>query len=109
MGGICNTISNYPTSDGALPLLYSIRDCIPGSFDVVLLGIFVILFFSQYFLIKSRTGRAKVLIALLSSSFVMITLSMLLALAQLVKYWSVLLYAFITIIVFILLLTSDNY
>jgi hypothetical protein len=105
---ICKTIADYPGADGSMPLWYSIRDCIPMSFEVLLFGIFLILFAGQYYLIKTRTGRAKILIALLSSSFVMLPLSMMLALAQIVKFGSVLLYAFLTIIVFILFLLSDK-
>jgi hypothetical protein len=108
MTNVCKTITDYPTGNGAMPLLYSIRDCIPLAFDGLLLAIFLILFAGQYFLIKSRTGKAKVLIALLSSSFFMIILSMMLALSQLVSYLSVLLYAFITIVCFIVFVVSDN-
>jgi hypothetical protein len=103
-----NTILNYTGNNGAMPLLYSIRDGIPYAFDGLLLVIFIIIFASQYFLIKNRTGRAKVLISLLSSSFMMIILSMMLALSQLVTYKSVILYAFLTIISFILFILSDN-
>lgn len=106
--GICKTISDYPSQNGAIPLLFSIRDCIPLAFDGLLLVIFIILFASQYFLIKNRTGRAKILIALLSSSFIMIILSILLALTQLVTFMSVILYSFICIVVFILFIISDN-
>jgi hypothetical protein len=104
----CNTITDYSSSNGAMPLLYSIRDCVPFAFPALLLVIFLILFAGEYYLIKNRTGRAKVLIALLSSSFVMIILSMLLALAQLVTFLSVLFYAFLCIVVFILFKVSDN-
>jgi hypothetical protein len=106
--GLCNTITDYAGSQGSLPLFYSIRDCVPMAFSALLFGIFMILFAGQYFLIKNRTGRAKILIALLSSSFVMIPLSMLLALASIVKYYSVMLYAFICIVAFILFVISDN-
>jgi hypothetical protein len=104
----CKTISDYASSNGAMPLLYSIRDCVPLAFSGLLIAIFLILFAGQYFLIKGRTGRAKILIALLSSSFVMIVLSLMLALAQLVTYISVVFYAFVCIIVFILFQLSDN-
>lgn len=107
-GLICKTISDYPSSNGGMPLLYSIRDCVPKSFEGILLVVFLVLFAGQYYLIKNRTGRAKVLVALLSSSFFMIILSMMLALAQLVTYISVIFYAFICIIVFILFQLSDN-
>lgn len=104
----CNTITDYAGQNGAMPLLYSIRDCIPLAFTGLLFGIFLILFAGQYYLIKNRTGRAKVLIALLSSSFFMVILSMMAALAQMVTYISVIFYAFICIVVFILFMVSDN-
>lgn len=106
--GICKTISDYPDANGAMPLFLSIKDCIPYAFDGLLIVIFLILFAAQYFLIKNRTGRAKILIALLSSSFFMIVLSMLLALAQLVTFTSVMFYAFLCILIFILFVVSDN-
>jgi hypothetical protein len=108
MSNYCKTITDYAGQNGAMPLLYSIRDCIPLAFTGLLLAIFLILFAGQYYLIKNRTGRAKILIALLSSSFMMIILSMLMALAQLVTYMSVIFYAFVCIIVFILFQLSDN-
>lgn len=106
--GFCKTISDYSDS-GSMSLWYSIRDCIPYAFEALLFGIFLILFAGQYFLIKNRTGRAKILIALLSSGFILIPLSMLLALSQLVTYASVIFYSFLTIIVFILFLLSDKF
>lgn len=106
--GLCNTISDYPGSNGAMPLLYSIRDCVPYAFPGLLFAIFLILSISQYYLIKNRTGRAKILIALLSSSFILVVLSMMLALAQLVTFMSVLFYAFLCIIIFILFEISDE-
>lgn len=106
--GLYCTIQNYPNSTGAMPLLNSIRDGIPFAFDGLLFVIFLIVFAGQYFLIKNRTGRAKILIALLSSSMVSIVLSLLLALSQLVTFISVIFYAFLTIVVFILFLLSDN-
>ncbi len=108
VNGLCNTAEYYSSSNGALPMLYSIRDCVPSAFTGLLFGIFIILFAGQYFLIKNRTGRAKILIALLSSSFVMIILSILLALAQLVTYITVIFYTFLCIIIFILFSVSDN-
>ena len=108
MSNFCKTIQNYPSNNGIMPLLFSIRDCVPYAFEGLLLAIFIILFGSQYFLIKSRTGRAKILIAILSSSFVMIVLSIFLALAQLVTFTTVLFYAFICIVSFILLIISDD-
>jgi hypothetical protein len=106
--GLYCTIADYPGSNGVIPLLYSIRDGIPGAWEGILLCIMFILFAGNYFLIKNKTGRAKILIALLSSSFMMIPLSSLLALASLVTFTTVLLYAFITIVVFIVFLVSDN-
>lgn len=108
MVNLCNTILDYPNSNGAMPLLYSIRDCIPYSFNALLFIIFIILFAGQYYLIKNRTGRAKILVALLSSSFVMVVLSLFLALSQLVQYITAIFYGFICIIVFILFQVSDN-
>jgi hypothetical protein len=101
-------ITDYPTGTGAMPLLYSIRDGVPLAFSALLFILFVILFAGNYFLIKNRTGRAKMLIALMASSFFTLVLSMLLALAQLVTFVSVLFYAFLTIVVFILFILSDN-
>jgi hypothetical protein len=106
--GICKTITDYPANNGAMPLLYSIRDCIPYAFTGLLLAIFLILFAAQYFLIKNKTGRAKILIALLSSSFFLVILSLMAALGQLVTFKNVLFYAFLCIVAFILLLLSDN-
>jgi hypothetical protein len=104
-----HTITDYPAGNGAMPLLYSVKDAVPLAFPGLLLVIFLILFAGQYYLIKNRTGRAKVLVALLSSSFVMIPLSLMLAMAQLVTFLTVIFYAFINIVVFILFLVSDNY
>lgn len=106
--GFYNTIADYPGQNGAMPMLYAIRDSIPLAFPGLLFAIFMILFAGQYYLIKTRTGRAKILIALLSSSFVMILLSMMAALAQLVTYMSVIFYAFVCITVLILFLLSDT-
>lgn len=102
------TISDYPSQNGIIPMLFSIRDGIPYAFPVLLFCIFVVLFGGQYFLIKNRTGRAKILIALLSSSLMMIVLSLMLAFAQLVTFKSVIFYAFVCIIVFILFQISDE-
>ena len=105
---MCKTIADYSSQNGAMPLLFSIRDCIPYSFGILLFTLFVIIFAGQYFLIKNRTGRAKILVALLSSSFILIILSSLLALAQLVIFMTVIFYAFLCIVVFILFLLSDD-
>jgi hypothetical protein len=107
--GYYNLSTDYPGSDGAMPMLYAIRDGIPFAFSGLLLIIFIVLFAGNYFLIKSRTGRAKILIALISSSFLMLILSMFLALSALVSYATVVLYAFIAIVAFILFLVSDDY
>ena len=107
MNGLCNTIVDYPSSNGAMPLLFSIRDCVPYAFEGLLLAIFFILFAGNYFLIKNKTGRAKILTALLSSSFMMVGLSMMLALATLVTFTTVLFWAFFCIIWLILFLVSD--
>lgn len=104
------TISDYNgTANGAMPLFFSIRDGIPFAFQGLLLAIFLVLFAGNYFLIKAKTGRAKILIALLSSSFMLIVLSMMLALAQLVTYVTVLFWAFLCIVALILFLVSDYY
>lgn len=107
--GYYNTITDYPTATGAMPLLYSLRDGIPFIFETVLLSIFLILFAGNYFLNKNKTGRAKILIASVASSFYMIPLSLMLALAQLVTYASVIFYGFLTIILYILFVISDKY
>ena len=107
MPNICNTISDYPSANGVMPLLYSIRDCVPFAFSGMLIAIFFLLFAGNYFLIKNKTGRAKILIALLSSSFVLVVLSSMLALTQLITFTVVLFWAFICIVWFILFLVSD--
>ena len=106
--GSYNTILDYPSASGVMPLIYSIRDGVPLAFDALLLGIFLILFAGNYFLIKNRTGRAKILVGLMSSLFVMIPMSLMLAMGQIVTFASVLFYAFFLIIVFILFMVSDN-
>jgi len=107
MNNICKTITDYPGASGAMPLLFSIRDCVPFAFNAILLAIFFILFAGNYFLIKNKTGRARIFVALLSSSLMLIVLSMLLALAQLVTFTTVLFWAFCCIIWLILFLVSD--
>lgn len=103
----CKTILNYTSNDGAMPMLYSIRDCIPLAFSSLLFAIFIILFASSYFLVKARTGKAKILIALVSSSFVSVILSLFLAMSQLVTFKTVIFYAFLCICSYILLEVSD--
>lgn len=105
---ICKTIADYPSANGAMAFFFSIRDCVPGAWEATTVGIFIILFFGNYFLVKSKTGRAKILIALLSSSIVTTILTLLLALGQLVVFKMVVFWAFMSIISFILLLISDN-
>jgi len=105
---ICKTITDYPTANGSMAFWFSIRDCVPYAFEGLLISIFLVLFFGNYYLIKSKTGRAKILIALLSSSIVMVILSSLLALSQLVHFMTVLFWAFIAIVSFIIFLVSDN-
>jgi hypothetical protein len=105
---MCRTIQDYPGTTGAMSLLYSVRDCVPIAFNALLFIIFFVLFAGNYFIIKNKTGRAKILIALLSSSFVMIVLSMLLALSNLVTFRTVLAYGFISIVTFIMFMLSDN-
>ena len=105
---ICKTIIDYPSANGSMAFWYSIRDCVPLAFDGLLLSIFIVLFFGNYFIIKAKTGRAKILIPLLSSSIVLVVLSVLLSLAQLVKYMTVIFWAFIAIVVFAIFLVSDN-
>jgi len=107
MNNFCKTITDYPSSNGAMPLLFSLRDCIPYSFEAMLIAIFFVLFAGNYFLIKNKTGRAKILIALLSSSFVLVVLSMFLALAQLITFTTVLFWAFFCILWLIIFLISD--
>lgn len=105
----CNDINAYiNSSTGAMPVLYSLRDCVPLAFESLLMACFFILFAGQYYLIKSRTGRAKILIALASSSFFTLILSLFLALGQLVEFASVITFAFLSILFFILLLVSDK-
>ena len=106
--GYYNLTTDYPTQTGAMPLLFAIRDGIPFAWEGVLIAVFVLLFAGNYFIIKSKTGREKILTALVSSSFFMIVLSSLFALAQLVTYIMVLFWAFLLIIAFIMLEVSDN-
>lgn len=105
---LCKTISDYPSANGSMAFWFSIRDCIPQAFDGLLVAIFIVLFFGNYFLIKSKTGRAKILIALLASTIVTMILSLFLAMAQLVVYLTVIFWAFLAIVSFIVFLVSDN-
>lgn len=107
MGIYYPTIANYTSATGAMPMLFAIRDGIPYSFDALLLTIFFVLVAGQYFIIKARTGRGKMLTSLLSASVVMTTLALLLALTTLVSYLEVVFYAFCAIIFFALYRISD--
>lgn len=107
--GYYPTISNYSSYNGALPLLYSIRDSIPFAFAGLLFVIFIVLVMSEYFIIKNKTGRGKILTCLLSSSIVLVVLSLLLAMASLVTYITVIFYAFISIVFFAFYKLSTHY
>ena len=102
-----NTALNYSSQTGAMPMLYAIRDGIPFSFDALLLTIFFVLVGAQYYIIKNKTGRGKILTALLSSSLVMTTLSSILVLSGLVNFLEPVFYAFCFIIFYALYQTSD--
>ncbi len=104
----CQTIADYPSANGAMAFLFSIRDCIPFAYQGALIAILMVLFAGSYFFTKAKTGRAKILVPLLASCFSMIPLSLTLALATLVSFTTVLFYGFLTIIVFILFVLSDN-
>ena len=107
--GFCKLIGDYSSEyTGALPLLFSIRDCIPMAFPTVILVIFFILFGAQYYLLKTKTGRGKVLIAIASSSFVTMVLTMFLTLSMLVTYKFLLLWVLVSIVSFIGLVLSDK-
>lgn len=105
--GVCKTIADYP-AQGAMPMFFSIRDCIPGAFEAVLFFIFILIFAGNYFINKKKTGRERIFVALISSSFVLIPLSMMLALATLVTYGAVVWWAFFSIISFIMFKVSDK-
>ena len=106
--GICPTIESYTGSSGAMPLFYSIRDCIPGAFIVVLFCVFILIFAGNYFINKKKTGRSRVFVALLAAFFSLVPLSMLLALASLVTYGIVVWWAFWAVVVFIMFVLSDK-
>lgn len=108
MVDFCNTITDYPTATGVMSMLFSIRDCVPLSFPALLLTMFFVLFAGNYFLIKGKTGRAKVLIALSTAAFVNVILTMFLTLAMLVTYKLLLMWTLISIMSFIGLIISDN-
>lgn len=103
------TITDYQNATGAMPLLFSIRDSVPFAFTGVLLAIFVILTASEYFILKNRTGRGKILTSLVSSSIIMVILSLFLMLAELVTYMDVIFYAFCSIVFFALYKLSSHF
>lgn len=105
---LCKTITDYPDATGVLPMLYSIRDCVPSAYPGLVMVLFFVLFAGNYFINKGKTGRARVMIALAASSFVTIILTMFLTLSQLVTYKILLLWTFIGIISFIGLIISDR-
>lgn len=107
--GYCKIIQDYTEATGVMPLLYSIRDCIPIAFPALLFVIFFIFFAGTYYLIKGKTGRAKVLISILASSFYVVILAMFLLLGTLISYKLLLFWTFICIISFIALILSDRY
>lgn len=106
MTNLCKTISDY-SSTGVMPLMYSIRDCIPFAFEGILLAIFILLFGGNYFITRNRTGRGRILSALLASSIVLLPLSSLLAMAQLVTFLTPVFYAFLSIVFYISLKLSS--
>jgi hypothetical protein len=106
---LCKTIDYYTEVDGILPFLFSIRDCIPIAYPSLLIVIFFIIFGGNYYLVKGKTGKGKVLIALSSSSFIMVILTMFLALSSLVTYTFLLFWTFVSIVSFIGLIVSDKY
>jgi len=108
VANLCKTIIDYPSANGSMAFWYSLRDCVPYAFEGLLIAIFMVLFFGNYYLVKSRTGRAKILVALLASSIITTLLSLLLAMSQMVMYITVIFWAFIAIVSFIIFLVSDN-
>lgn len=103
------TISDYENATGAMPMLYSIRDAVPLGFVVLTTILFFILFAGQYFMIKNKQGRARVLIALVSASFTTTVLSMFLFLSTLITFKVLLFWAFLTIVGFIIMMLSDGF
>ena len=104
----CNTIVDYQTIDGAMPLLFSIRDCVPIAFDALLIAIFFVLLAGNYYLGMGKTGRPKIIISFLASSVSTMILSLFFALAQLVEFKSVLFWAFLSIIAFALIVITNK-
>jgi hypothetical protein len=56
---------------------------------------------------QQRTGRAKVLLAVASSSFIMVILSMFLFLTQLISYRTILFWLLCSVLSFIAVVFSD--
>lgn len=108
MTNLCKTIGDY-TETGVIPLLYSIRDCVPIAFPALLIVIFFVLFAGQYFIIKNKTGRARVIIALTSSSFATMVLGMFLLLIGLITYQFFMFWVLLLIISFIILMVGDRF
>lgn len=107
MTNLYPTISDYPSATGVMPMLFAIRDGVPFAFEGLLFAILIIFTFAQYFIQKRGNTRSKILMSLLTSEFAVIVLSVILALAQLVTFQTVLLHAFLLIVFFILVLLSD--
>ena len=103
------TALDYPSATGLMPMLLSIRDGIPFAFEGILFAAFLVLALGNYFLVKSKTGREKVLVALLSSSIVTMVLSIFLAMGTLVSFLTVLFWAFMSIVWYSVIKISDNY
>ena len=99
-------IQDY-SGEGAMPFLLSIRDAVPLAFPILLLAIFAIIFSSNLYINQQRTGRAKVLLAVASSSFIMVILSMFLFLSQLISYRTILFWLLCSVLSFIAVVFSD--
>jgi ABC-type Fe3+-siderophore transport system permease subunit len=101
------TIDYYQEAKGILPLLFSIRDAVPGAFAYLLAAVFTILFASNMYLIQTRTGRAKILISIATSSFITVILGMFLFLSQILSLRILLFWLFISIVSFVFLIFSE--
>jgi hypothetical protein len=103
-----NLFENYPDAEGVMPLLFSIRDGIPFAYESILLSIFSVLLIGNYYIIKTKTGKGKFLSSFAATSFVMVVLSLFLAMSEILEYWSVLFYTLLSIISFVLIYFSDD-